>query len=372
MCAWLRSRGWSSATRYQELLKNGWVTDTLRQPRPELQADPVDGLPSPDPDQETAVDHDLAYTLHPGAQPVRRSVELRFDPKVVVPLTGRRDRRDRLHCERHRVGGPGSQEKLAALADGDVGDVPLLDLEDDAVVGQRRHLEEDLAALDGRTEGLTQISRHDTAIERRHDPGPGQLVVEQADLRAGLVDLRADDLDRGGVALGERLVTLPHELLGLAQPLEPLEPEFAVVERCEQLVLADHAAGAHRRLLDIAVERGDGGQTRPSLHHTPRRDPVIALGVCEQGDGGRQPDYAELERHVSRTDHVSELSPAGVGRLDDQPAIVTTLDLQNGPGHRGEHFAEPHRDRIELPLPRPLERQRADELPSLGQQRGAD
>src|SRR3990172_11047714 len=133
MCAWLLRRGWSSATRYQELLKSGWVTVALRQPRPQLQADPVDRLPGPDPDEQAPVGHDLADALHPGAQAVRRLVELRLDAEVVAPFAGRRDGRDLLDDERHRVGRPCGQEQLAALADGDVGDVALVDLQHHAV-----------------------------------------------------------------------------------------------------------------------------------------------------------------------------------------------------------------------------------------------
>src|SRR5262245_37633481 len=129
MVAWPRSRGVRWATRYQASLNSGCVTSDSRRPGPHLETDPVDRLPRPDPHERAAPDRDLADTFHARPQSLRCPLEPPLDAEVVVALARRRNRRDRLHGERHRVGRPRGQEELATLADDDVGDVALVDLQ---------------------------------------------------------------------------------------------------------------------------------------------------------------------------------------------------------------------------------------------------
>src|SRR5437773_2555852 len=115
MRAFVRMRGVSVATRYHAALKIGLgITrgaprlrrgapshpggcggpcrgpPRSRQPLPQLEAEPVDHLASPDPGVEPAVDLDLAHALHAGAQALDLAIELGLDAEEVVAfLRGR-------------------------------------------------------------------------------------------------------------------------------------------------------------------------------------------------------------------------------------------------------------------------------------------
>src|SRR5436309_7541465 len=151
----------------------------LRQPLPDHEPDPVDHLVRPDPDQQAAIDLDLAYALHPGTQVFGRALKSCLAPEGVPAFARRRDRRDLLDGERQALHRGGGQEQLSLLSDGHVRDVALVDLEDHAVRLERRHLEQHLAALDRGAERLAQIPLDDDAVERRHEPCARELVIEQ-------------------------------------------------------------------------------------------------------------------------------------------------------------------------------------------------
>src|SRR5213592_5005111 len=141
MRAFVRMRGVSVATRYHAALKIGRGINRRggprhgpphppgrlgtprrsrgaprsRQPFPELQAEPVDHLASPDPGVEPAVDLDLAHALHAGAQALDLAIELGLDAEEVVAFLRGRDRRDLLDDERHRLGRAAREQQPPAL-----------------------------------------------------------------------------------------------------------------------------------------------------------------------------------------------------------------------------------------------------------------
>jgi hypothetical protein len=165
---------------------------------------------------------------------------------------------------------------------------------------------------------------------------------------------------------------LPDELLGLAQPLQALEPDFAVVEHREHLALAHEVAGPDGRLLDVAVERRHRGQARTRFHHGARGHTVLAAGQHQEQHDRRRAGDSELEAGVGRTDERLEVSPAGVGRLHRQPAVVAPLNFQHGAGDRRQHLEELDRHRVERPIGRALAGQGTDEPASLDQRDRAD
>src|SRR5262249_17062824 len=111
-----------------------------------------------------------------------------------------------------------------------------------------------LAALDRRAERLRQVAAHQYPVERRGDVGARELLVDQRELRARLVGLRADDARRGAIAPRHGfavLAAVPGDLRGEAGALEP---HVAVVEARQQLALLHRVAGAPRRLAHVALE----------------------------------------------------------------------------------------------------------------------
>ena len=96
-----------------------------------------------------------------------------------------------------------------------LGDVALVDTQDDPVALQRCDLEEHLAALDRRAERLAEVALHHDAVEGRDQPRALELRVEQIELRLRLIDLGAEEVDLAAVVLGQGLA-----LLGLNRPLE--------------------------------------------------------------------------------------------------------------------------------------------------------
>src|SRR5882762_6397227 len=96
MRAWLRSRGRSFATRYQEGLCRSDISGKVR---PELQAHPVGGGARPDPGEVALLDVDLADTAHARAQPPAVAVEACLDAEQVAALLRQVHRHDGGHGE---------------------------------------------------------------------------------------------------------------------------------------------------------------------------------------------------------------------------------------------------------------------------------
>ena len=134
------------------------------------------------------------------------------------------------------------QEQAAGLPGRDVRDVAFVDLQDDPVGVQGRDLEQLLAAADGGADGLAEIAGDDDAVEGRGQLDPGQLLVQQGDLGFGLVDLRLDDVDVCAVPLRQGPVELGQALSACRAPAQALQRKVLVVERRQDLALADDLA----------------------------------------------------------------------------------------------------------------------------------
>src|SRR5258708_12323426 len=82
------SRGRNPATRcHSELRKASAIRRTSGQPFPQKQPRPIDDRTSPDPDQVSPTDGDLADPLHAGTQArVVAFAQLAFDVESVTPL----------------------------------------------------------------------------------------------------------------------------------------------------------------------------------------------------------------------------------------------------------------------------------------------
>src|SRR6185295_15739748 len=105
--------------------------DTARrsgQRGPEPQPRAVDQAVGPDPDQLAVVDLDLADALHAGPQPAGRIVERRLDAEAVLAVLGRVDRGDLADGEGEALLRDRRHRQAAALADGDVGELVLVDI----------------------------------------------------------------------------------------------------------------------------------------------------------------------------------------------------------------------------------------------------
>src|SRR5574341_1937596 len=99
---------WATARLQQQDAALGFGHLSLvisREPCPQLQPHPVDHLAGPDPDEQPAVDLDLAHALHAGPETPRRARKLRLDVEVVASLARRGDRRDLPHLERQGLVG---------------------------------------------------------------------------------------------------------------------------------------------------------------------------------------------------------------------------------------------------------------------------
>ena len=130
----------------------------LEPPGPGPQAQPVDRAARPDPQQPTAVDLDLGDALHAGPQGLCRMLEAGLDAEEVAAILRRGDRGDAFHREGKGIARQRRKAEIDGLAGLYVGDVALVDFEDGSVAIERRHLEQQLALLHGRTEELAVLT----------------------------------------------------------------------------------------------------------------------------------------------------------------------------------------------------------------------
>ena len=114
---------------------------------------------------------DLAEAFHTRPQSGGRTIEGALDDEEVLAFLGLSDRGD----DGDREGVPlvrhGGQDQLTLLTLPDLADVPFGDLHLDPVRLQRSNLEQDLAGLDRRTQGLAQVAADDQPVERGDDRG---------------------------------------------------------------------------------------------------------------------------------------------------------------------------------------------------------
>ena len=286
-------------------------------------------------------------------------LEPRLHPEVVAAVARRGHRGDLLHHEAERAVRGGGQQQLTMLAHRHVGDVTLVDLEGHAERIERSDVKERLASFDGRAERLTQVAADHDAIEARDDATLGELFIDQGQLGARLIDLGGGHGELGGVAGGERLVLLLHELILLRGPFRPLQAQLAVVQRNEQLATVHQIAWSHGGVAYVAVERRDRDALHVRLHDRPRRHAILAGREHQKGDHGDSGHRAELGADVARANEMCQLSAARVERLGDQPPIVSPQSLEHWARQPGHRLDELHHRVVEGPDARTLQGQGA-------------
>src|SRR5207247_10935542 len=174
-----RNLGRNSATRYHDALMSCCaISSPSGQPCPALQAEPFDQPAAPDPRQVALVDLDLSDAFHSGPQAeLGVRAEVCLDPEHVAALPGGAHRSDLGDAEWITVARQRGKDELALLPDLHRGNVVLVDLQDDAIRVERRHLEHHLSALERGAERLREIAAHPDAVEARRDLGARELLL---------------------------------------------------------------------------------------------------------------------------------------------------------------------------------------------------
>ena len=225
----------------------------------------------PEPEQAAATHVDLGDTVHSGPQTAALAFERRLDAEEVATGLGRRDRRDPVDREGPRLAGQGLQREPSALPRLDEGNIAAFDLEDHAVVVPGGDLEEDLAPLDRRAQGLGEVAVGDDAVEGRDQAGTLALLGDQLQLGLGLLDLGLQDPQLGAIAIGHGRSQLLAALLALGLPFARLEPQVCIFEHAQHVSLLDEIPRPQAALGDEGRHRG---------HDRPLDD---ALELCGSG-----------------------------------------------------------------------------------------
>src|SRR5262249_4087121 len=92
-------------------------------------------------------------------------------------------------------------------------------------------------------------------VEGRRDSRAFDLLVEQRDLRIGLLHLCLDNLGGRALSLGQGLAVFGAMLATLGVPLQSFDDEIFVVEGGYDLAGMHQVAGAHELRSNISVER---------------------------------------------------------------------------------------------------------------------
>ena len=175
---------------------------------------------------------DPGDSLHAGSQCVVVLVEARLDTEEVAPSLGNRYRRDLSNLEGKSCSGQGRERERTAPAWVDMGDVALVDLDDDAISVDGRDLVEHIAFLDRCSQGLAEIATNDDAIEGRHELGSGQLFIEQGDLSTCFVEPSLYDATLGAIVERDGAAILVAELIRSGFPPPTLRPSDGVASTC--------------------------------------------------------------------------------------------------------------------------------------------
>jgi hypothetical protein len=177
---------------------------------------------------------------------------------------------------------------------------------------------------------LGEIAGDDDAVERGGQARTGELFVDEADFRLGLLHLRGRDQLLGAIALAHRLFEFELAPLALGDPFQPFEQEIAVVETGQQLAGLDGIAGTDRRFQHEAVEGRDHRALDRALDRGIGRDAVEPLPEIAEGDNCDQCQHRELARGIAGAEQADGLVPERFTYLDDQPAVVAALLFQMG------------------------------------------
>src|SRR5262245_27978395 len=95
----------------------------------------------PDPQEQPAANVDLADALHARTHAGWRAIEMRLNAEVIAAFTRYGYRSHLAHCEWQRLGRKGRQHQVPALPSHDHGNITLINLQNDPIGIQRRHLE---------------------------------------------------------------------------------------------------------------------------------------------------------------------------------------------------------------------------------------
>src|SRR5258706_2359112 len=212
------------------------------------------------------IDINLSDAFHARTKTTGGSFELPLNPEEVAPFFGGVDRRDLGYLECKALAGNRRDGQFAALAQCNMGDVALIDLQCETKSIERCNLEEHLSAFDRGTQVLRQITAYDKAIERRHHLRTRKLLLDQGKLRLALRHLRTDHFRLGTIMRRHCLAILLDVLVALAAQFDALQNKVAVLELADDEPRLDRVSCPVRRLLDIAVE-GSGNRALHRAFH---------------------------------------------------------------------------------------------------------
>ncbi len=194
---------------------------------------------------------------------------------------------------------------------------------------QRRDLEKDIAHLDRGADLPLEIALHHRPAQGRQEPGLADHVVEQIDLRLGLLGVGFGDLGLGRLSV-------PHggvHLLEIARPvglgLGQLQAQLRRIQLTQGgLAGADRVAHFHVDRLEIAVERRGHDLPLRALQHERGLGPVVALREDQKQRGGDDQDRDDLGPGMARS-HDQGQDVAQTGReLGADPAVVLVQGRQ--------------------------------------------
>src|SRR6185503_2972537 len=232
--------------------------------------------------------------------------------------------------------------------------------------------EQDLAALHGRSELVAQVPRHDDAVERGGAARARDLLRDQRELRVRLVELGAQDVDLGPLALRERVALLTLDLRLLARPAQELQPQIAIVDAEQRIAFGDDVARPHVRLDDVTGDRRDGYALDRALERRLRLHTVSILRDAEENGDGDRDHYGNLPTHVARADEARGLLARRVVHLASYPPVLPVLGREHGPQERRDPLYGNEAFVGQQAIRRGLERQRAERGAAIRERDRAD
>src|SRR4029077_12647126 len=111
----------------------GCSSASSRNPFPRGQPQPFDQWMRPYPDEARGSDFDLADAFHAGPQGYGVVLETGFDAEEILALLRDRDRGDLGKRQRQRAPGETGERQPAPLADADIPDITLIDLQNHSI-----------------------------------------------------------------------------------------------------------------------------------------------------------------------------------------------------------------------------------------------
>ena len=248
---------------------------------------------APDPGHRTLAGLHFRHPLQARAQQRRSVVQARLDLEHIAPVANRGHRRDALDHEPERVARQRRERQFATLALLHMRDVAFIDLDDQAVLlcGCNRH--QCVATLHRSAQRLAQVALDHDTVDRRQQPGAGELLAHQVELGAGLTGLALGDHELGAVGACQRGGKTVFLLIECAFPAALFEHQVLIGQFHQQLAGAHAVARAHVALVQKAVHRRGEHALHRAFDARRRADAVVHrhdAGHHEGGhhDGGHQ------------------------------------------------------------------------------------